>query len=663
MVSPSRAGRVATTALFLMGCAFGQVHAQGVHFGQNRIVLTANPSRLPADGQTTSRIRVEVRDLNNNPVPDGTEVVIATDTGDLTSSAGAKQNTISAPTTSGFVLVNLTSEEPGTATVRAQYLDSRNQILVEFIPLGETGKAQSTVIHVRGGWVGYSSDLSLIEARGPAELRYRGLEIEADSLQVEPTTLVVKAFGVKLKRGETQLEGEDVYLPLLTMKGVLRRFGDQGVEEVRFNAFTLKPTTNEEALPGNAFRPDSREARLWMVAKSLSLFPNEKIVLRSATLHVDGHKIMSYPPYWVVAFEGYQGSSNTNFVSFDSTGGLAVDFPIFFSVTDTQTGAIKIQRGATNGSIMARQGWSFALQETYELPGQEAQGSLTIDGLPRPDWGIEFQDQRKLFGAADSSLSVAWPDHHSLFGDYSAFKYGRAGNLTVQAHFDRVADINQLAYGLGTDFLSSGTPLGRDMTFRWGTGVDASRDSLIDNAFVFEHRSSAYLDFRGWHPNQSTSLVPSVDDAFTWDTGGRQQNVGRAQLAFNQVLSRGINLNARYAAQYTTGESRFVTLDSTPGFDQQTSLNLTAFASRRWDASLNASYDITNQNIYGFGSLDYRPWRRWRIGLISSYYRFLGLAFDDLEVSVSRTIWGREIGVYWSKAEGHFSLQVGNLTF
>ncbi len=663
MRCPDRGGRVGVAALLLVGVLSSHARAQGVRMGQNRIVVTANPSRLPADGQTVSRIRVEVRDLSNNPVPDGTEVVLSTDIGDLTSDTGAKQNTMSVPTSGGFALANLTSQEPGSATVRAQYLDSRYQVLVEVVPLGEAGRALSTVVHVRGGWVGYASDLGLIEARGPAELRYRGLEITADSLQLEPMTLVVRAYGVKLKRNETTLEGEDVYLPLSSMKGVLRRFGDQGVEEVRFSAFTLKPSTAQDAIPDNAFRADPREARIWMVARSVALFPNEKIVLRNASLNVDGHKLLSYPPYWVVAFEGYQGASNSNFVSFGTTGGLAVDFPIFFSVTDTQTGAIKIQRGAVTGSVMARQGWSFALEQTYHFPAQEAEGSLTIAGLPRNDWGVVYQDQRKLFGGADSSLSIAWPDHHSLFSDLSIFKYGRGGNLGVQTHFDSQPEGGGLSYGLNADFLSSGTPLGSGLSFRWGTGVEASRDSLIDDAFVFEHRVSTFLDFQGWRPSPATSIVPSVGNLFAWDTGGRLSNVSRAQLSLSQRLAQGVNLSTRYGVEYRAGSSRYDTLDTHQGFDQQVSLNLSAFASRKWDASLNASYGITDSNLYAFGALNYRPWRRWRIGLISNYYRFDGTSFDDLEVSLNRTIWGREVGVYWSKADGRFSFQVGNFSF
>ena len=663
MIGRDRRGWLLPTALVLAVIVAGKARGQGVRFGQNRIVVTANPARLPADGQTPTRIRIEVRDQSNNPVPDGTEVIVSTDTGDLISDTGAKQTTMTVRTDGGYALVSLTSQEPGTATVRVQYRDSRNQVLVEFVPLGEKGRPQSMVVHFEGGWVGYSSDLVLMEARGPAELRYRGLQIRADLLQVEPQALRVRAYGVKLKRGTAELEGEEVYLSLTSMKGVLRRFGPEGVEEVHFNAFTLKPSQVEEPLPENAFRQDTREGRVWLVAKAIALFPGEKIVLRGASLHVDGHKILRYPPFWVIAFEGFQGSSNSNFVSFDSSGGLAIDFPFFFSVTDTSTSAVKIQRGATSGSVMARQGWSLALEQTYEQPGQDARGVFTIAGLPRSNWGVLFQDNRKVLGGADSSVSIASPDHKNVFTDLSVFKYGKAGNVGAQAHFDRDNRTGKLSYGLGGDFYSTSSPLGGGVSYRWGSGFDAARDPTVDRSFVLEHKSAAFLDFKGWRPSPSTSVLPALSDVLTWDTEGHVSNAARAQVTLNQGLGQGLSVNLRYSVQHLAGQSRYATLDTQEGFSHQVSLNVSAFASRHWDAMLNTNWDMTEGTLYAFGSANYRPWRRWRFGLVTSYYRYPGMSFDDFEISANRTIWGREVGVGYSTSDGHFSLQMGGFNF
>lgn len=661
MVRTRRAPLIAA-ALSTIAVGLPPLHAQTVRFGQSRIVVDTNPSRVVADGQTFSRIRVEVRGRDDRPVPDGTPIQIATDLGDLTNDLATRKPAMTVMTEGGYAQVLLTSEEPGTATVRAQYGDSYNQALVEFVPLGEVGERDSTVVHVTGQYVGYCSDLNLIEAR-TAELRYRGLVLEADQLQVNPQTLIAKAYVAKLRRRQAEVECEDVYLDLTSMKGVYRRFGDLGPERVNFNAFTLKALDEEPELPEDAFRFDDREGRIWMAARSAAIFPGQKIVLRNASLYVDRHKIMTYPPYWVIAFEGYQGSSNTQFLEFSSYGGLAVDFPIFFSVTDTSTGAIKIQKGAANGSVMARSAWTLAFEQTYEQPGQEARGVFLIDGLPSSTWGVHFRDSRKIMGGADSDLSIAWPDHKSLFTDYSVYQYGRAGHLGVRTHADRAGETGEWSYGLNADFLSTSIPWGGDTQFRWGTGLQAGRDPWVDEGFVFEHRVSTYLDFDGWRPSMSTSLVPSLSNVFAWDTENRHSNVARAQVTLNQRVSRGVNLNLRYSLEHRSGESRYSAFTAQNGINQQLNLNLSAYASRRWDAFLNSSYGITDDSLYAFGAFSYRPWTKWRLGVVGSYYKFSDVAFDDVEVSFNRQIGNREVGLRWSKADNRVSLQVGQAGF
>jgi hypothetical protein len=509
--------------------------------------------------------------------------------------------------------------------------------------------------------VGYCQDLDLIEARGPAELRYQGLVLEADTLQVNPRTLVVRADGVKLTRRDQTLECEDTYLELNTMRGSCRRFGDAGVEQLNYNAFTLKETSAEQETPENAYRLDSREGRMWMVCKSLALFPGQKLVLRSASLHVDQHKLMRYPPYWVVAFEGYHGSSNTHFLEFDSMGGLALDFPLFFSVTDTSTGALKIQRGAPNGSVMAREGWSAALEFTRESLSRDARSKLLIEGLPRKDWGGQFLDSRKLFGG-EADLSIAWPDHRNLFTDFSLFRYGPAGYLSVRTHGD-VPETGEWSGGFNADFMSGGSPWGKATTFRWGTGIETGRSGWNDEGWVFEHHASTYLDFDGWHPSKSASLVPSLSNVFTWDTAQRLSNVARLQLAHNQRLAKGVSANLRYSLEHRSGDSGASALLAREGFSQQVNLNLAAYPSKVWDAYLNASYGVTEGTLYGFGALNFRPWSHWRLGLVGTYYEFSGASFNDVELSLNRALGNREVGVRYSTADERISLQFGAAQF
>jgi len=238
------------------------------------------------------------------------------------------------------------------------------------------------------------------------------------------------------------------------------------------------------------------------------------------------------------------------------------------------------------------------------------------------------------------------------------FKYGSAGHLSVRTHADRT-ELTDWSYGLNADFLSSAKPVGGAARFRWGTGIEAGHDAWSTESFVFEHRLSTYLDLNGWRPTGSLSIVPSINDVFSWDTAARRNNVARFQLALNQRLARGVNANLRYSLEHRAGETQYAYLRDNSGINQQVNLNLSAFGEQAWDAYVNANYGLTDQTLYGFGALNYRPWRWYRVGLVGTYYKFSDFSFNDVEVSFNRALGNREIGLRYSTTDDRISLQFG----
>jgi adhesin/invasin len=118
-----------------------EVSASAVVIGS--IVLTANPTSIPADGTTSSAITATLRDTNNAPMPIGTDVVFTTTLGTFPGGtdpdAGGpitSQVTLTIANTSGTILTSLVSATtPGSATVTATY----------------DGVSQSIVIAMTGG--------------------------------------------------------------------------------------------------------------------------------------------------------------------------------------------------------------------------------------------------------------------------------------------------------------------------------------------------------------------------------------------------------------------------------------------------------------------------------------------------------------------------------
>ena len=79
-------------AVLVAALAVCQVCAQAPRFGGVRVELRPNPRVIPADGQSFSTVRAELRDGNNRPVPDGTRVVFRIEGGSLDSGGRLEKN-------------------------------------------------------------------------------------------------------------------------------------------------------------------------------------------------------------------------------------------------------------------------------------------------------------------------------------------------------------------------------------------------------------------------------------------------------------------------------------------------------------------------------------------------------------------------------------------
>jgi len=96
------------------------------------INLTANPSRITANGTSSSVIRAELKMNTGDPVPTGTRIAFSTNLGRF--SVGSDNYTTVTPNDTGIVTVTLiSSTEAGTATVSAKSGEVETSVSVEFV--------------------------------------------------------------------------------------------------------------------------------------------------------------------------------------------------------------------------------------------------------------------------------------------------------------------------------------------------------------------------------------------------------------------------------------------------------------------------------------------------------------------------------------------------
>lgn len=641
-----------TVALAMAGSASAQLG--GSRFSTVLIRLRAIPQSVPADGRTPITIRADVRDLSNNPVADGTEVVFYTNLGDLSLDGVERDKTLRALTGGGITTVQVISDEPGQATISAQVEIDRNTTNVEFTPEGLAGEEGSPVVYVTGKWVGYSIETALVEALG-GELKYKGLVIQADQLWVDTDRLIVKADLPRLKRGDKQFVGETLYYDLAGWRGIVRRFDETGrLERVYFSGYTLEPTDAPSwQAPSNAFEQPKKEPDTWMVAKAVSIFPREKVVLRGATLYVQEQRIARLPGIFVLGKEGYRGSASNQIIDISSTGGIGLDFPYFLQVNEHHSTAMHLQKGRPSGRIGLPGGWGVGVGHEYAY--DTFSGEFMIDSLPRDDFGLSLEHQHQLAPNTDSALSLAWPGHRSLFTNASVIQGLGHGRMHYRLATDKLQG-RDWTVNTSAGYLANPKPIGRTgLNYRPGTRVMYRKyDSYWNTEAPFAHETSVDLSMRPWKPTKTTSVRPRSAYSFTWDSDGEVEQYYRFGVSLDQRLGSGRQVSLGYSLSERFGDTYF------GGLRQRVDATYTSFAGRKWRTLLNASYDLTRGNVMALGSVDYRWHRWWHTEVFGRYYSFSSGDFADVEVSVGRAIGSREIALVWSAQQDRFAVELGS---
>jgi hypothetical protein len=625
--------------------------AQTGRVGMYWLQVSATPRQVAADGKSQARVRVEVKQHGGGAAPDGTQVVVHTDLGLLGLGTSGRQSSLNVRTAGGFATVYLTSSVPGTATVTAQALDSRNVTYVDFLPEGEVAEGEARVLDVSGGWVGYCMELGIIEARDRARVRFGKLTFESGTvLQINIETLTLRAQDVVVRRGEATLQGEDLYFDLAAKRGVLRRFGAEQLERVFFDGVGLRPLQTEWDLPNDAFRMDGREADSWLVARTINFFPHEKIVLRNASLYVQTQKVFAFPPYWIIGMPGYSGASNTQSLGMTSSGGLAVDFPFFYRVTDKATGAIRIQHGTRSGFVASRQGWSFAVCEEYRS-GNGVEGTVEFSGLPRDDWGFEWRDARPVLGDGFGYFNLALPDHQSIFADFNAYDYMPGGRINARAYYDAPVD-GFSDYGLVGDYLRDPRYFSQHGTYRLGLSAGV-RQYAGESSPVFVNELYSEVDLGRRPFSKRTTFAPVLTNVFSWDTSGFAENAARADLELTHNFSPSFRLGLDYNAEWRQGNV------GRNGLAQVVGLDLHAHHGSKWTSYLSTNYNITQDSLYGYLTFNYALSDKWRTGLTATYLQYGDTAWDDIELSIGRNIGDRQVNLLYSTATGRFAVSLG----
>lgn len=667
--SPRAKGRwVAIAALWLVAFAGWPVStawAQGTWLGTYRIDLRANPTVVPADGKTTCRIQAEVRRFDGGFAPDNTQVVFGTDLGSLSSGDNDRRATLTAQTRGGAAIVYLRSDAAGVATVYALVGDSRTMMKVSFLVPGSAGlKAaqRPRSLMVSGKWVGYCVEANAVEARGRSRVSYGGLVFDVgDLVSLNVNTMTLRAVSAVVHRGKASVQAEALVADLQSGQILVQRMVEDTVVRQRLSALTLTTLESDQPIPPGTFSMPEVEGNTWFVGTTVRVFPGEKIVLRSASIYSGVQKVLSLPPYWIIALPGYTGLANSSMLNVGANGDVSFDLPFFFQVTDTWTGAVSLERGNNTSQVSAQSGWSLALHEQYDTMAG-TKGTMTLSGIPTGSWGVEWQDRRSMGSNAGSQIYTDFsaPDHRSLFFNTSLYQPGPTRMFNLSASFDKPEDYSS-TYGATAQWLTYPKPFrgSRRVHYTLGTSLDLQHgpDTADPNnaGSVLGHEMYGSLDFGTTNLGGQWGLQPRLENVFAWYTDHTRTNTTRAQLSLNGHLGRPNPLRLVYSAEKDTGDALV------PGWHHELDAYYT-MASGRLAAYVNASRQMSDNNDLAMVTLDYRLTDKYRLGSLLTYYSFGTDTYRDIEMTLSRVFFGQELGVRYSLETGRLTLSAVGLT-
>src|SRR5947207_1192820 len=197
---------------------------------QASVRLTIQPPAIVADGHSTATVTVEVRSLRGQLVSDGTPVHFTTTGGTITpvtyTSAGVARAVLTASTAPLSVIV--------TAFAGTEQAIGKIQMVSELVEANVDGR----VLRVNARYVAFSEELHFLDCMQDVRLRYRGLTLDANAVQIDLNQNILRAFGkIGITSGDKVLEGDRLYLNLTTFDGYLLSADNK----VWFNGFGLSP--------------------------------------------------------------------------------------------------------------------------------------------------------------------------------------------------------------------------------------------------------------------------------------------------------------------------------------------------------------------------------------------------------------------------------------
>lgn len=670
-------------ALILACIASPAAHA----LGGGSVTVTAAPDVIYADGKSTTVITATVRDSGGSLAANGTSVRFTTTLGTLTPDT--------ATTTSGVARIALTSaSSAGKATITAVAFGEGAVGTPPGIAAVDFTEDRQALFSRDARWIRvdcpeylvYSADMQILEAqgkKGSAHLSYKGLDVAADALQLDLQTQQLLAHNVRLQRGRHVLRVAELKYDLSTSAGnAVLADTAQSVTVTGFGLETAPQPLDAAQLPltANPYRfEDLSDSRVVVSARAITAAPGDQVQFRRASIYSDGKKLLSVP-YHVMPMQTDQifGQQVLGFGS----GGLFVNLPYYYNVTPRSKGTIYLRSsgaGSANlgssltsgvsffGSHVGQHGMALDLEQTYEA-GRGGTGQFLVSGITRSEWGAQWNHTQRIDESTTGYMFVDYPAHRSLYATSNVSRQFRGFSLNVSASGSR----DPGNAGFSASSMTVNTYLQTNPRQLGSTGINYTNNFSVQRGQLIEDSpstgrittpiSTQTLDMRFFtnpiRPDKRTQITDSLTLGQAW--GGERHGFAptvNASLGVSRSFRKSDSLSLNYTYRYDpllsqigTPSSGLNPLEALLRSSTQHRLTATYFTAPlpRVTVSFSGSYGLPLNDRVLFTTARYRINNDWGLGLAASYERYVTDSYQDIEYSVSRRLFGRDLLFYYS---------------
>jgi len=656
------------------------------------VSLEAMPMTIPADGRSHAQVLISVMDTSGAPVPDSTEVRLTASAGDITPvvyTVGGHANAI---------ITSTTSPQLAIITATAQGASGMTQVEFSSSAEGQAAVSVARAIRITATGLAYCVDQDTIIASGGMTMDYRGLTIEAASAQVNQAIGQIRMQGnVKITKGNQTVTADELSCDLHSDLIYLRNIGDK--QNVRiFEADNLKELKADPKLTSSIdFTPLLNvTSKSWITCERLVLIPGQKILFYRASIFVGDAKVVTVP-YYAYNYDSRQSIFSQ--VRYSTLNGAVVDVPYYYSVSDSQNGAVRFRyaaQGTDNGTYAnPAKGASIGLEEDYSL-GPSSQGRAYIDSLAGGSQAYETSDHFDLKGGELMDVAARYQPSSSYAQDIYNASLNLAGSLekydyNISSYVGGSMSLQQVG-PLNSDGSSNQAYVGQSTTTVRGVirphGIINSEilgritpsltlgygnlwNSATNTSPVDYYQTLGFNFFRGKSGNGPCGVTLDGNMGFTTTASGNTGAILRIRPTYITNWLGG-SASFSYSLNLQGGETDTV---SSPD-KHQLGTTVFLYLGDRLNFTTNALYGLDDSRITLFTDASYRVTKDWQFHVNHTLIHFPvsgGQPYESsyLKIGLYKTVGPYDIGLAWSPnganygidTNTHYWLEIGSRGF